>query len=202
MAKRSKKKKKKKSSVRRGHKKDSSGWKKSKGVAVVLVVLIICTWGYMIKDCAGPPMLLMEDYPYTYCTEKTRKIIVKRADSNQQPKVPFKSDEGGDEWCWPAYVCANPECPWLRKHPDDPLKFPHVTEYLRKVATGEIDSETASEDQMPPELMMGMEAMPECPACKAKKIESYQVKRYETEEGKKKQQAFRKMIRERYEKDK
>lgn len=173
-----------------------SGWKKSKGLAGGLILVIVLFWIHMLFGLfGGGGGAMLEDFPYTYMTEESHKLIIKKADSNDLPTLPFRDDETG-EYCWEAWVCNNEECPHLRSKKNKekkPYIFPYEVEYLRKVAEGEIDPNEqpaeGDEEMMDPEMY---EEMPQCPRCKKKKKDSYQVDRYQTEEGNKMMEELRK----------
>ena len=171
-------------------------WKKSKGLAIGLIVAIIAIWIWMfmrLLGTGGERPALLKDFPYTYMTETSRTEVIIRADSDQQPKLPFKHEKTG-ELAWECYVCNNESCPGRAITDGKPYKFPYVIEYLKKVHLGEIDPEEEGKEGDMAEEIMG--EMPTCPECEEAGLDPYMVTRYQTEEGKKKLAEWRKRFAE------
>ncbi|GEM_PF-2892839 len=141
-----------------------AGWKESKGLMVVLLVIIVVAVGYLISRSTGGD----EGLPQTYWDEAQGGPVTVTGDvSGLFP--PYRHPETGQSTLYKAYICTNHE---------EPVIFPYKPEFPEGVQPPEPDASSevieAYEAQLNPPI-------PTCPEC-GETMASEHVEPYFTQE--------------------
>lgn len=165
---------------------DGASWKKSKGLAYLLVGILVCFWFYMLFLRGGgsgdAPRI-----PQAYMCNVCKEISV--YDEHPGGMPPYECKSCHEMAAYEAYVCNNPSC--AEKNGGKPPVFPHVVK-LPEGVTPPAEDEEPSPEYM--EAMMEMEMQfPTCPICGES---TPNIERYMTDEAKKMLEELRKKYEE------